>query len=245
MNKILFLVSLAWLLLSTTSLAHQPRIVSGELALIKNPEVSQAFYGELKGKPDYYRIKSEGPFNLYVGILVPDLEGTGKDVSVEITREYEHDEKEMVPEQEEDKIHFLLDGVNYEWTRYYEEFGGDWYYEGPELRSNPDEQALPQGIKVSEGIYTIKVFSPDNEGKYVLVVGEKEEFPLNEIVNTLLVLPTLKARFFGKSPWTAYFNFIGIFMAISVGILIGVIFALIMVVRKLRKKKSLRPPLLL
>jgi len=68
---------------------------------------------------------------------------------------------------------FLFNGLEHEWTDYYEEFGGDSYYKGPELRSNPDEEGLPRGVDMDEGTYTTKVFSPDNEGKYVLVVGER------------------------------------------------------------------------
>lgn len=237
MKKIVLLtVPISLLVLVSAASAHQPRIVSGELTQIENPEVSQAFYGELKGKPDYYQIKSDDPFSLYVGVLVPELEGIGKDVSVEIRKEHEHDEEEPEPGHEL----FLLDGLEHEWTYYYEEFGGDSYYKGPELRSNPDEEGLPQGVDVDEGTYTIKVFSPDNEGKYVLVVGEREEFPLNEIVNTLFVLPTLKAQFFGKSSWTAYFNLIGLFLLISVLVIVGIVVLVVVLVKRRRKTRKLK-----
>ena len=239
-KAVLLAVPIFLLVLVSAASAHQPRIVSGELAQIENPEVSQAFYGELKGKPDYYQIKSGDPFSLYVGILVPELEGIGKDVSVEIRKEHEHDEEEPEPEHEKNETLFLLDGLEHEWTYYYEEFGGDSYYKGPELRSNPDEEALPQGVDVDEGTYTIKVFSPDNEGKYVLVVGEREEFPLNEIVNTLFVLPTLKAQFFGKSPWTAYFNLIGLFLLIFVLVVVGIVVLVVVLVKRSRKTRKLK-----
>ena len=241
MKKVVLLaVPIFLLVLVSAALAHQPRIVSGELTQIENPEVSQAFYGELKGKPDYYQIKSGDPFSLYVGVLVPELEGIGKDVSVEIRKEHEHDEEEPEPEHEKNETLFLLDGLEHEWTYYYEEFGGDSYYKGPELRSNPDEEALPRGVDVDEGTYTIKVFSPDNEGKYVLVVGEREEFPLNEIVNTLFVLPTLKAQFFGKSPWTAYFNLIGLFFLIFVLVVVGIVVLIVVLVKRSRKTRKLK-----
>lgn len=236
----LMTVSTCLLVLVGTALAHQPRIVSDELAQVQNPEVSQAFYGQLKGKPDYYKINSEQPFRLYVGILVPDLEAIGKDVSVEITKEHEHRAEEAEHKHEEEEIRILLNGLDHEWTRWYEPFGGDWYYEGPELRSNPPEEELPQGVEVGEGTYTIKVFSPHNEGKYVLAVGEREEFPLNEIVSTLFVLPRLKAEFFERSPLTAYFNLIGLFMAVSIGILIAIIVGVVMIVKRVRKKGGMR-----
>lgn len=241
MNKV-FLLSLiiGIFLLTTVSYAHQPRIVSEEMTQIENPEVSQAFYAELKGKPGYYQVESEEPFKLYVGILVPDLEGIEKDISVEISREYLRIEETPVHKQEEEEVPILLNGLQYEWTRWYEPFGGDWYWEGPELRSNPPEEELPEGVEVDEGTYTLKVFSPDNEGKYVLVVGEREEFPLKEMVHTLFVLPKLKAEFFERSPWTAYFNLVGLFLAISIGILIGIIVAVVVLVRRMRRTRHLK-----
>jgi len=239
MNKVFLLsIFMGIFLLVTTSSAHQPRIVSEEVTHIENPEVSQAFYTELKGEPDYYQIKSEEPFKLYVGILVPDLEGIDKDVSVDIRRKDLHIGEKLAKEYEEVEPLVILSGLEYEWTRWYEPFGGDWYWEGPELRSNPPEEELPEGVEVDEGIYTIKVFSPDNEGKYALAVGEREEFPLNEIVQTLFVLPRLKAEFFERSPWTAYFNLVGVFLAISIGILIGIIVAVLVLVKKVRRARS-------
>ena len=238
MNKVSSLsLLIGFFLLTATSSAHQPRIVSEEVTQIENPEVSQAFYAELKGEPDYYQIESEESFKLYVGILVPDLEEIDKDISVEISREDLHIEEIRVKNQEEEEVPILLNGLQYEWTRWYEPFGGDWYWEGPELRGNPPKEELPEGVQVDEGTYTIKVFSPDNEGKYVLVVGEREEFPLKEIVQTLFVLPQLKAEFFEGSPWTAYFNLVGLFLAISIGILIGIIVAVVVLVKRMRRAR--------
>jgi len=236
----LCILFIAFFFLTTAGSAHQPRIVSEEMTHIENPEVSQAFYAELKGNPDFYQIKSEAPFKLYVGILVPDLEGIDKDVSVEITREDLQIGEKLVQEHENEEALIILSGLEYEWTRLYEPFGGDWYWEGPELRGNSPEEELPEGIKVNEGVYTIKVFSPDNQGKYALVVGEKEEFPLKEMVHTLFTLPKLKAEFFERSPWTAYFNLVGVFLAISIGILIGIIVAVVVLVKRMRRARRLK-----
>lgn len=175
--------------------AHQPRLVSDGVTQIENPEISQAFYSELDGEPEYYKIISDEDFNFYVQILVPALDGIDKDVSVEVT--YEHEEGG----EHEDEPLFLLDGTNHSWTIFFEEFAGDTYYEGPE------DEAI-----VGPGTYNIKVFSPDNEGKYVLVVGMIEAFPPDEIVKTLFALPQLKAEFFEKPAYTAYFNLTGLFV---------------------------------
>lgn len=75
----------AALLLPLSALAHQPRLVTQDRVVeIKNPEVSQAFYGVMKGVPAHYRIVSGEPFDLYVRLLVPDVKGVAKDVSAEI-----------------------------------------------------------------------------------------------------------------------------------------------------------------
>lgn len=220
----LLTIFISLLLLLSAASSHQPRIVSDEITFIENPEVSQAFYGNLKGKPDYYKIRSEEEFKLYVGILVPDLENIDKDVSVEVF--YEHGEEEN--DNHEDKPVILLNGLEYNWTRYFEEFAGDHYYSGPE-----------KSLYADAGTYNIKVYSPDNEGKYALVVGEKEEFSLNEIINTILTLPALKKDFFEKSPLTAYFNLIGVFLIIFIVLILAVAVAVYKISKKfLRKDKG-------
>jgi hypothetical protein len=175
--------------------------------MIENPEVSQAFYGNLGGGAEYFQITSDKPFSLYVGVLVPDLQGIGKDVSAEVSSGGE--------------VLFLLDGTSHEWTPYFEEFGGDYYYSGPENSAD-----------VGPGVYDIRVFSKDNQGKYVLVVGEKEEFPINEMLNTFITLPRLKRDFFEKPFFTAFFNLIGLFMLIFIVIVAIVVLGLWFVVKR-------------
>lgn len=211
--KKLVIISIFIFLLISISSAHQPRIVSGNFTSVEKPEVSQAFYGELDGNPHYYQIDSEDPYNLYVSLLVPDLKGVDKDVSAEIIR---------IHDETHNDFHVLLNGTAHNWTRYYEEFGGDYYYRGPELGINRNG-GLPQGVNVNKGTYNIKVFSPDNEGKYVLVVGYKETWTVDEFINTILTLPELKSEFFEKSPFTAYFNLIGIFFLIMVAFSLSIL----------------------
>jgi len=208
-------ILLAFLLSLCIVCAHQPRLVSDELTIVQNPEVSQAFYGELRGEPALYRIESDKPFSLYIGILVPDIEGIDKDVSAEITLE-------TVEEHET----ILLNSSSIEWIQYYEEFAGDSYYRGPEFQR-----------EVDPGIYEIKVFSPDNKGKYVLVVGEKEVFTPEDMINTILTLPKLKQDFFEKSPFTAFFNLIGLFLFIFLLVILVTGFLLFRLSKSFIKKK--------
>jgi len=210
---IIFTSILFGLVLAGLVFAHQPRIVSGPAVTeIENPEVSQAFYGKLEASPALYRITSEEPFNLYVGILVPDIEGIDKDFSARVTSD-----NEML---------VLLDGTKHQWTYFYEEYAGDAYYKGPEFKK-----------RVENGIYDIEVFSPDNKGKYVLVVGEKEEFPPGEAIKTLVTLPKLKKDFFEKSPFTALFNRIGLYLLIFTATIVGIIISVVWLLRRKRLKK--------
>jgi hypothetical protein len=217
MRKKIFLMLL--LILIYTISAHQPRITEEGITVIEKPEISQAFYAELKGKSHQYQINSENEFNLYVGILVPAIEGIDKDISAEITLNTE--------------FYYYLNASESEWPEFYEEFAGDLYYWGPELGANEPLQG-PKGIKSPAGTYLITVSSPDNKGKYVLVVGEKEEFPLNEMINTFVRLPKIK-RFFNRPPWTAYFNKIGLFLFGIILVAILLIVFLIITFRKLKK----------
>jgi hypothetical protein len=56
-------------------------------------------------------------------------------------------------------------------------------------------------------------------------VGDQEAFPFGELVKTYVVLPRRKSQFFGKSPFSAYYNIMGIFLGIIllVTLMIGAI----------------------
>lgn len=217
MRKIILISFILSFILASDALAHQPRIVSGEeIIQISSPEISQAFYGELKGKPAHFEINSDKPFKFYVGLLVPDLPNIKKDFSARV-----------FSEREEGKEMLLLNGKSYNWTYFYEEFAGDAYYKGPEARAD-----------LEKGKYIIEVFNENNLGKYVLAVGEKEEFPVNETFNTLKVLPKLKKDFFEKSPLSAFFNKIGLYIFLPLIILLVILIFLVLLIKYKRKNKK-------
>ena len=84
--KKIFLPMFAFLLIGFT-FAHQPRLVFdqpiGQITNIKNPEVSQAFYGILSGQDDVYQIVSDTWFLLYVNLVVPKMYGSRTDFTVD------------------------------------------------------------------------------------------------------------------------------------------------------------------
>lgn len=186
-NYILVFCLLFGLAFAGRAEAHQPRIVSGnQLTLIKNPEVSQAFYGELKGSEADYLIELKQAGDLFLQLLVPDLPEADRDKTAVV---------QYLPELGSAPVNFAqLDLPADEWKKYFEEYAGDNYYEGPELKKSAEP-----------GYYLVKVSSRDKEGKYVLVVGEKEEWPVGEALKALVSIPQLKKDFF-KEPVTEWFN---------------------------------------
>jgi hypothetical protein len=192
--------------------AHQPRLEVGinssmnNPIVVQNPEVSQAFYGDLNGQPDYYKITSDKPFKLYVNLLVPQSPGISGDfVSAQIT-------------DSSGKAIALLDGTKSNWTPMFEEFGGDYYLQGPEFVQN-----------VNAGTYYIKVFNANNSGKYSLVIGNIESFPPDESLKALVLIPLLKEQIFGKPVTTLFFEFLGIILSLGS---IMVLFSMLIMSRK-------------
>jgi len=205
MKKIFFLSVLIFLFgFAFDASAHQPRIVylqSGDVN-INNPELSQAFYDELKGSPKDYYIDSDRDFELYINLLVP--------AHANITGRYSAD----VSDSQGQKI-YSLDGTNFDWQSFYEPFGRDYYLKGPEL-----DQQLPAGK------YKIEVYSKDNLGKYVLTVGKTESFDAKSIFNVYWQLPFLKITFFKTSVLQFFLTPFGIAGVGALGALL-IFFALI------------------
>jgi hypothetical protein len=202
---------------ATYAHAHQPRIAFGSRhpleapIVIEKPEISKAYYGELKGEADYYTIESDKSFKLYLNILAPDQEGARTDTSVDVTSGSQ-------------KI-ATLKGSSAEWKSFFEEFARDNYLRGPEF-----EQMVPAGR------YYLKVYNRDNRGKYSLAVGDIESFPLDETIKTALRLPSIKKHFFNKPAISAFFNLVGLFLAIELAIGLGLILGIVFVIRnKIRK----------
>ncbi len=177
-QKSILLFVFGFLFVPLFALAHQPRLNTSIVTPVIDPEISKAYYGTLDGSPHTYTIKSDIPFNLYVNILVPDNAGAKKDVSVMIVKDM-------------DTLHpfYVLNSMNFEWKKFFEPFGHDTYWQGPEYKG-----------QVEKGTYDITVFSPKNDSKYSLAVGEREAFDFKEGMNALKLVPQLKKDFFDESP---------------------------------------------
>jgi len=190
MKKLLLFISI-FLSISSPTFAHKPRFAlfdNPDINIptqIYTPDVSQVFYGELNGTPEYYKFSLDQETASLIGILVPIAEKNF--TSVELI-----DENNM-------SIGILKE-TDYK-DVYFEEFGGDFYIKGPELKT-----IFPPGD------YTLKIYNKTNLGKYALVIGEKESFPLLESLKTIVILPAIKELFFGKPILEIFGTFLGIFI---------------------------------
>ncbi len=180
-EKILLVITLlaVFSLSVSVCLAHIPEIVpedrdyAEEPIVVEDPETSYAFYGRLQGSPHLYKIESDKPFHLYVSLLVPYVgQEETSDVEFHILKDGE-------------KIVMMHDYQN--WTKFYEEYGGDWYLQGPTYEAD-----------VEAGTYLIEVHSDTNSEAYTLATGKIERFGPLEIFKTIFVLPVMKAVFWGN-----------------------------------------------
>ncbi len=171
----LALFALVFLLRPGIASAHQPRIVEDRLTIVTEPEISKAYYAKLEGVPDIYTISSSQDFELYVGILVPDIAGQKKDITVIVLK----DGNQIA----------ILDGNSFAWTQFYEPFGADKYWKGGEYSA-----------AAGPGKYEIRVSSTSNDSKYALAIGEIEKFGLNDSGSATTLIPQIKKDFFNQSP---------------------------------------------
>ncbi|MBM3579888.1 MAG: DUF2892 domain-containing protein [Alphaproteobacteria bacterium] len=195
--------------------AHQPRITKSRLTLVPDPEISKAYYGKLTGDPDVYIIESREPFDLYVNVLVPDIVGQKKDVSATVLK----DGKELA----------ALEGINFAWKQFYEPFGADSYWIGPEYK-----------VRAEAGTYEIRVWSSENNSKYSLATGEIEAFDFKEIVNVFTIIPKLKKNFFEVSPITFIKSPFGWGLIVVMYLLAAIVGLLYRVILKKFAKNSVR-----
>ncbi len=69
-------IAFALFLLAPAALhAHLPRIVSWDSIHVTQPEISQAFYGQLSGAAQVYHLDEKSFFDFFMQLLTPDLPG--------------------------------------------------------------------------------------------------------------------------------------------------------------------------
>ncbi len=177
------LVCLAIILCPMLVEAHVPvlpEFISYEDAkTIEFPDISRAYYGELTSFPHRYEfVIGENDQNLFVEVLVPDIKEAANDIDAIIVKQ--HDAGYV------DEVARLL-AKDAAWDSFYEWFGGDSYRRGPGFER-----------QVEPGKYILEVYNDNNMGKYVLVVGKKEDFSEISVLETMKRIYGVK-HFYGKS----------------------------------------------
>ena len=150
--------------------AHQPKLINYSPSFdnpheVVYPEISKAYYSKLEGEPHYYKIESDSDFLFYTGILSPKVNDTYKWLSLEVLNE----NKEVI---------YSAQGKDFDWNAWYEPYARDWYWKGPEIGTERNQE-FKTSFMIEAGTYYIKVFNDDNIGHYSLAVGEAEFFGSN------------------------------------------------------------------
>ena len=183
------ITSFLLLLLFTHAYAHKPVLNKNSTYPpdapyeIENPEISKAIYSTLSGNPHYYRIQSDVNFDFYAGILAAKI----GECSLESKFSFE------VLDSEFHRID-LADGENFEWIPWYEEYGKQWYWNGPEIGENFLSDRVYKA-----GTYYIKVFNETNTGQYIMAVGDIEKFSFTDIVGLLFSMGDIENEFWDPS----------------------------------------------
>jgi len=226
-KNILFIISILFLATALPCLAHLPRIVYGKVGdiVIYNPENSQAFYDNLSGEPRNYIINSDKEFKLYINLLVPAINGNSR---------YSANIFQIKENGIEEKVDFIDGQSNFVWQEYYEEFGRDYYYKGPEFEKN-----------LSAGNYKIQVFNYSNKGKYVIAVGKNEVFSILETAQVYWILPKLKMQFFQTDVLEFLFTPFGIIGIGIIGVIIIIIAFINFIASIIKAIKNQKPKLML
>ena len=167
---------------SFSAFAHQPKLINYSPSLnnphqVTDPEISKAYYGELKGNAHYYKITSSEEFLFYAGILSPKVNDSYKWLSLDVL-------------DKDENIIYQADGSRFSWKAWYEPYARDYYWKGPEIGTDTNSE-FKTSFTLEAGTYVIKVYNEDNSGHYSLAVGEAEFFGANLWEQTLTWTPIL------------------------------------------------------
>lgn len=179
MYRILFV----FLCVPVLALAHSPALPEyasyDDITQVPDATVSRAYYAELVGFPHRYEFVVTEPQELFVEVLVPDTKEAENNIGAIIMKQKRPGLYDLVSE---------LDARAVDWESFYEPFGGDSYRRGPSFTG-----------AVEPGEYLIEVSTGHNVGKYIFVIGTKEDFSEVGFWGTMKRIYEVK-RFLGKPP---------------------------------------------
>lgn len=207
------------LLLPFALFAQELRVTEGPTTHISNPESYRAYYGKLTGEPHVYSIATDEPFRLSVIMLAPFVDGARTDFTTTV---YD------LQRPNEPVIELI--GTTTEWRWFFDTSGRDEYLAGPELRGG-----LPGGS------YELRVTNPDNDGMYVLVVGEAGRFSPWGLFSRYSALPKIKAEFFGKPGYQAFLTPLLLWPIIALLTIIAIFVFALYILKRRRASAALAP----
>lgn len=202
----LYLFIFSFLFIAGNASAYQPKLTylqSGDIQ-ITNPETSQTFYDELKGKPRDYFITSNKDFELDLSLSVPEVANRDGKYSLDI----------IWVDNDSQKIS-SFDGSASSWDSFYDSSTRDYYLKG-----------LDSSAQLAAGKYKIEVYSKDNQGKYILTVGKKEFANFISVLNIYWQLPLLKAAFLKTSVLQFFLTPYGV---AGIGVIGGILILLVLI----------------
>ena len=186
--------------------AHLPNLPEfsdyEDVEVIAEPQVSQAYYSELTGFPHRYEFTLDSRQEIFVEVLVPDIHEATNDIGGIVVKKK--------PRGLVEEVSSLI-ARDASWESFYEPFGGDSYRRGPSFTG-----------EVDAGEYLIEISTAMNTGKYVLVVGEREDFSGVGFFENLKRIYEVK-RFFGKPPIAVFqspFYFVPLLIVVLIGLLV-------------------------
>jgi len=179
-----FFLFLLLILISIKAFAHQPKLIKYSPSKdnphkVINPEISKAYYAKLNGEPHYYRVKSKKDFLFYTSILSPKINDDYIWFSLEVT-------------DKNNNIVYQADGSEFKWKPWYEPYARDWYWKGPEIGGEINQETgFKKSFLIKSGTYIIKVYNNHNIGSYSLAIGEAEFFGSNTFEKILTWTPII------------------------------------------------------
>jgi len=215
MKKYILSLIFITFIIPTTIFAHQPNYVDKQVEIINTePDISKAYYGELAGAEATYKIYATSALKLFVQILSPKIQNANKDFTV------------LIKDNKNNSIAYLATSTE-GWKSMYEEYAGDWYWQGPSFK-----KIIPAGS------YDIIVSNSNNIGKYSLAIGETESFPVNKFLDTIQQLYTIKTKFFNEPWYGIFYGVVGKYLLLSSIILLLIIITSIYFCIRLLHKKN-------
>ena len=93
---------------------------------------------------------------------------------------------------ENNNILYHANGSKFNWEPWYEPYARDWYWKGPEIGGEiNNEKRFKKSFLIKSGTYIIKVYNNENIGNYSLAIGEVEFFGSNTFEKILTWIPII------------------------------------------------------